>query len=97
DQELAAIESDGTIHQLRRQAYDGSVDLTAGVTLNSAATGQQSVATPNLTCSCGAQVARGAKFCPECGQKVALKQSCPGCGVESAPGAKFCAECGQRF
>jgi hypothetical protein len=30
DQELAAIESDGTIHQLRRQTYDGSVDLTGG-------------------------------------------------------------------
>lgn len=98
DQELAAIESEGTIRQIRQQTYDGSVDLTGGVTLNSAATGQESVATPNLACSsCGAQVARGAKFCPECGQKVALKQTCPGCGVESNPGAKFCAECGTRF
>jgi hypothetical protein len=97
DQEIAAIESQGTIHQLQRQAWDGSVDLTGGVRLNSAATGEQSVAAQTLACSCGAQVSRGAKFCPECGTKVELKQLCGGCGVESTPGAKFCSDCGHRF
>ncbi|BCM89422.1 hypothetical protein IAD21_01268 [Abditibacteriota bacterium] len=96
DHELAAIESDGTVHQLRQQAYNGTVDLTSGVTLNSAAAGQQSVAA-TMTCACGAQIARGAKFCPECGRKVELKQKCPQCGVESVPNAKFCAECGHHF
>ena len=96
DHEITAIESEGTVQQLRRKAYNG-VDLTAGVTLNSAAAGEQSVAAPSLTCSCGASVAGGAKFCPECGQKVTAKQHCPGCGVEATPGAKFCAECGHRF
>jgi len=97
DQELAAIESEGTVHQLRQQTYNGRVDLTGGVTLNSASEGQESVATPDVVCSCGAHVARGAKFCPDCGRKMTLKQSCSACGVESAPGAKFCAECGHPF
>lgn len=97
DQELAALESEGTVHQLRQQIHNGSVDLTSGVTLNSAAAGQSSVATPDLVCSCGAHIPRGSKFCPECGQKVALKQACPQCGVESNTGAKFCADCGYRF
>jgi len=96
DQELAAMESEGTVHQLRRKIQNGSIDLTAGAQLNSAAAGQQSVATPRA-CSCGARISRGAKFCGECGQKVALKQSCPNCSVESSAGAKFCAECGHRF
>lgn len=97
DQEIAAIESDATIHQLRQQGYSGNVDLTGGVRLNSAVGGDQSVGAQNLACACGAMVARGAKFCPECGTKIELKHSCPGCGVESAPGAKFCSDCGHRF
>lgn len=97
DQEIAAIESEGTIQQLRQQAYSGQVDLTGGVTLGSAATGQQSVAAANLTCSCGTRLTRGTRFCPDCGQKVTLKQTCPGCGVEAAVGAKFCSDCGHRF
>ncbi len=97
DQEIAAIESEGTIQQLRQKAYSGGTDLTGGVQLNSAAAGQKSVAVPALICECGAKIAPGAKFCPECGKKVEYKQHCPNCGVESAPGAKFCAECGHRF
>ena len=34
----------------------------------------------------------GAKFCAECG--VRLAASCPRCGVPSLPAQKFCAECG---
>src|SRR5262252_6778547 len=34
----------------------------------------------------------GAKFCAECGARLAA--SCPRCGVPSLPAQKFCAECG---
>jgi class 3 adenylate cyclase/tetratricopeptide (TPR) repeat protein len=33
-----------------------------------------------------------AKFCEECGSKLA--RACPGCGQEVSPRAKFCPECG---
>jgi class 3 adenylate cyclase len=35
-----------------------------------------------------------AKFCQECGARLAV--SCVGCGVELPQAAKFCHECGQR-
>jgi membrane protease subunit (stomatin/prohibitin family) len=44
---------------------------------------------------CGAQVAEGAKFCPECGTSLAPK-ACSNCGATLAPGAKFCPECGTK-
>ncbi|RYX81794.1 zinc ribbon domain-containing protein [bacterium] len=97
DQEIAALESEGTIHQLRQQANSGQVDLTGGVRLGSAVGGQQSSATPSITCSCGTQVASGARFCPDCGQRVNAKPTCPNCGVEGAIGARFCGDCGHRF
>jgi len=36
-----------------------------------------------------------AKFCLECGARLAA--SCPQCGTELPPGAKFCLECGHRL
>src|SRR5437899_2228850 len=36
-----------------------------------------------------------AKFCLECGARLA--PSCPQCGTELPPGAKFCLECGHRM
>jgi len=36
----------------------------------------------------------GAKFCPECGYKMAQKTACPSCSTPLTPGAKFCTECG---
>lgn len=45
---------------------------------------------------CGAANAPGAKFCCECGQKLA-PAVCPGCGAAVKPGMKFCGECGQRL
>ena len=48
---------------------------------------------PPLTCSqCRHQNAPGAKFCAECGRKLA--PGCPQCGIEVPPGAKFCDQCG---
>lgn len=45
---------------------------------------------------CGTEFEDGAKFCPECGEKVALPElgKCPSCGAQNSDSAKFCRECG---
>jgi membrane protease subunit (stomatin/prohibitin family) len=56
-------------------------------------------ATPALaagTCaSCNSPLASDAKFCTECGTKVAAK-SCGQCGTAVVAGNKFCGECGAK-
>jgi class 3 adenylate cyclase/tetratricopeptide (TPR) repeat protein len=42
--------------------------------------------------SCGFESAEGAKFCAQCGGRLAL--SCPGCGAPADSGHKFCPACG---
>ena len=62
---------------------------------SSADTGAAAV--PGIVCGkCGAALPSGAKFCLECGEKVAAaeKKICPVCGKEVPAGAKFCLECG---
>ncbi|MBX9885868.1 MAG: zinc ribbon domain-containing protein [Novosphingobium sp.] len=45
--------------------------------------------------SCKADVAHGAKFCPECGEKFTVEPPpCPACGAANLSASKFCAECG---
>jgi hypothetical protein len=89
DEEIRAIESEGTIAQLREKAYSG-VDLTGGVQLKSAAAA--------LNCpSCGAEVAPGKKFCAECGTNVLARPTCSSCGAEGKAGQKFCGECGGKM
>ena len=56
---------------------------------------------PVICANCGAAIPKGAKFCFECGEKVAaptLDETivCPGCGKPVAKG-KFCLECGYKF
>lgn len=48
---------------------------------------------------CGAKIAASAKFCGECGAKLApaAPKVCTQCGAKRAPGAKFCGECGNKF
>jgi RNA polymerase subunit RPABC4/transcription elongation factor Spt4 len=49
-----------------------------------------------ITCSsCGAQMPKGAKFCPECGNKNTAK-FCTECGAKVS-GGKFCPECGNKL
>ncbi len=49
-----------------------------------------------MTCpSCGSANLVGAKFCSECGNRLA--SACPSCGAQNAPGAKFCSDCGTRL
>jgi len=38
----------------------------------------------------------GAKFCPECGFKMAQQVACSSCSTQLQPGTKFCTECGTR-
>ncbi len=56
--------------------------------------GAQGAKAGSATCpSCGAAMAPGAKFCPECGAPAG--RVCPKCGaVVKASGARFCPECG---
>jgi len=46
--------------------------------------------------ACGAKIAAGAKFCPECGAKQGGPAVCPACGKEIPAGSKFCPECGAK-
>jgi membrane protease subunit (stomatin/prohibitin family) len=49
------------------------------------------------TCpKCNAPLAAHAKFCPECGAKIAAEAHCTQCGAMLKPGAKFCAACGTK-
>ena len=45
--------------------------------------------------SCGGQIAKGSKFCPECGEGQTAA-ACKDCGKPLNAGAKFCPECGAR-
>ena len=46
--------------------------------------------------ACGAHLAPGAKFCPECGAKQSVSSVCSSCGKEIPAGSKFCPECGAK-
>ncbi|HVA85389.1 MAG TPA: adenylate/guanylate cyclase domain-containing protein, partial [Candidatus Saccharimonadales bacterium] len=49
-----------------------------------------------MTCpNCGTDNLAGAKFCSECGTRLAV--GCPACGASNAPGARFCNECGTKL
>lgn len=55
--------------------------------------------TPATKCAkCGSPLPANAKFCLECGEKVALADMvvCPACGNTVSKG-KFCPECGHKF
>ena len=45
--------------------------------------------------SCGFNNRAGAKFCNECGARLAPR--CGSCGTENPSGARFCSECGSPF
>jgi hypothetical protein len=53
--------------------------------------------------TCGATVEAGAKFCPNCGAKLAppappaAPTQCPKCGAKLPAGAKFCPACGEKI
>ena len=47
--------------------------------------------------NCGAGISASAKFCQECGQKIAKKAFCIECGAEVGASAKFCPSCGTKL
>jgi len=49
-----------------------------------------------LVCPQCRRETHGAKFCPECGFKMAQQTACTGCSTLLQPGTKFCTECGTR-
>lgn len=71
----------------------GTVAGMVGSTMKEAVT-EAAPANSQKCRSCGANLTPGAKFCPECGAKVA--SVCPKCGTPTN-GAKFCPECGEKL
>lgn len=45
--------------------------------------------------SCSSETPVGARFCPDCGER--LPRACPACGAKVAEQQKFCQECGARL
>ena len=74
----------------------------SGTSNNSATPAVSAERMPEAKCAkCGAILSENAKFCLECGEKVAPKIpegmiTCPSCGEIVAKG-KFCPECGHKF
>ena len=64
--------------------------------MNPAVPAAQPAAAVAACTSCGAQIAAGAKFCPECGAKQAASAFCTACGKPIPAGTKFCPECGAK-
>jgi membrane protease subunit (stomatin/prohibitin family) len=78
----------------------GAIAGTVGGAMNDALN-QTSADTAAVCIKCGAALPANAKFCLECGEKVAPKLPdnlivCPECGNTVAKG-KFCPECGHKF
>jgi membrane protease subunit (stomatin/prohibitin family) len=47
---------------------------------------------------CNSPVPPGAKFCPECGNKMGpATMACPKCNAENPAASKFCSECGNKL
>lgn len=47
--------------------------------------------------NCEAPLSSNAKFCPECGAPLKVRENCPACGAKLTPGSKFCSECGEKL
>jgi hypothetical protein len=88
-EELAAQKAQATREQIaeRTRAQDYTQDLDFG---------KQAM----VACACGARIAAGAKFCPECGAAnataAAKPKFCSSCGSKVEAGAKFCPDCGTK-
>ena len=64
----------------------------------SAASATPAPAAATTVCSaCGAAIAAGSKFCPECGAKQNAGSFCGNCGTAVPAGTKFCPECGTKL
>jgi len=53
-------------------------------------------ATPLVICPhCDSEIKKEAKFCPQCGEKLAIVNYCPRCGTKVEKGEKYCSNCGR--
>lgn len=82
--EIAAAQSAAQVEQIRTKV--SAKDQTGGLDLDA----HMVARCPK----CKAQTA-GGKFCPECGEALASKDTCS-CGAKLTAGAKFCPECGKK-
>jgi len=80
------------------QAFAGGVSQAVDTPRVAPAKDSEAKAGGEVECpKCHAKVAKGAKFCPECGTKMPTTKFCPECGAKVAEGAKFCPECGTKL
>lgn len=70
---------------------------TLGGHLNSEASQTVSNDAIKVCSACGKSNPEGAKFCLNCGEKLASGKVCPECGKELAADAKFCPYCGKKL
>lgn len=102
--EYAQYESIGAMRDAAKNPGMGGMFGAAGIGLgvgarvgNQFAQNIDNASAKTAKCSkCGANVAVGAKFCPECGNAMAQGASvkCAKCGASIFEGCKFCPECG---
>ncbi len=74
-------------------AFGGAMGQMASNTMNSMNDKPQTL--KDKCPKCGAEIDKGAKFCPNCGEKIG--SFCPKCGGAITPGAKFCPNCGEKL
>ena len=76
----------------------GTMAGVVGGAMNDAIGGNHTTVGSIKCAKCGAVLPNNAKFCLDCGEKVASVETtvCPSCGKTVAKG-KFCLECGYKF
>ncbi len=92
----ARAKSEAALAQLRQKAaktdYVADVDMAANAVL---ATPQAAASAHEACAGCGASLALGVHFCPQCGAPRP-PAGCAGCGAPFQANAKFCARCGAK-
>ncbi len=87
--EMAMAQSERSVEEIHAHAAMAEEDKKLGL--------ENWRETIRATCpKCGIPLATHAKFCPECGAKIASDVTCKSCGAKLTPGAKFCPECGEK-
>ncbi len=85
---IEAARAQGQTDAARNKSYTAGQELGAAMDVKR---------DRQLVCpKCNAET-HGAKFCPECGERLATTVPCPGCQTDLPPGTKFCPECGMKL
>lgn len=75
----------GTLDAARERAHEAGTVLGAKVDVTSS---------KQLVCPGCHTETHGARFCPQCGQPLAVATACTGCKAPLPAGSRFCGECG---